>query len=520
MLSKLSPPQTISVLIVEDEYVLARNLKEELETVGYTVVGIADTGEAAINTAISQQPDIVLMDIRIRGERDGIHTAEQIWRQLRIPVIYVTGHSDQKTVERATLSLPFGYIVKPVRLPELSAAIQTALTRRQQEQFLETVLQGMGDGVTVADDQLHITYLNQAAQALTGWTLEAAKECLVTEVMPLLDEDSQCPIEHPLLTAQREETTIYLTGKTLLVRQDGSTLPVADSAAALKNNEGAVTGSVMVFRDDTPRRLLEERDHARERAQLAEAQLAEQQQLNRLKDDFLASTSHELRTPLSNIKLAICLLETVLNQQGLLKAATATQAQSVNQYLAILQDQCSQELQLVNDLLELRSLEAKAYPLTLTTIHLQEFLPHTAESFHARATVQQQTLHVNIPAALAPILSDRPALTRIVSELLNNACKYTPVGGVIEVTAALVAAAPTPAIQLMIRNSGVEIAPDQQARIFEPFYRIPQSDPWKHGGTGLGLALVKKLTEHLQGTITVTSAPGWTLFTIQLPVKQ
>lgn len=515
--SQPSMPKTVNVLIVEDEHILAMNLKEGLQSFGYTVVGIADTGEMAIDHAMKLRPHIVLMDIRIRGEMDGIQAAEQIWQGLRIPVIYVTGHSDQKTVERATLTLPFGYILKPIREQELYVAIQTALSRYEHEQFFSTVLQEMGDGVIVADAQLHIKYLNSAAQDLTGWTLDAAKEQLVTEAIPFLDEHTQRPIEHPLLTAQREGATIYLSGETLLVRHDGTHIPIADSAALIRNNEGIVTGSVLVFRDDTQRRLMEERDRANERAQLAEQQLAEQERLNLLKDDFLATTSHELRTPLSNIKLAICLLEAVLDQQGLLEATT-DHAQSINRYLSILQDQCNQELHLVNDLLDLRSLEAGAYPLDITTIQLQELLPHIAEGFQDRATTQQQPLHLSIPPALPPIVSDRAALTRIVSELLNNACKYTPMGGAIEVVAAVVSEAPTAAMTITVRNAGVEIYPDQQARIFEPFYRIPNSDPWKHGGTGLGLALVKRLTMHLQGTIAVSSAAGWTQFTIQLPL--
>ncbi|XGV98262.1 MAG: ATP-binding protein [Leptolyngbya sp. BL-A-14] len=512
-------PQRVSVLIVEDEYILASNLKEGLESFDYEVVRIVDSGEDAVDHAIALRPTIVLMDIRIRGDIDGIQAAEQIWQRLQIPVIYVTGHSDQTTVERATLTLPFGYILKPIREKELYVAIQTALSRYEHEQFFATILQAMGDGVIVTDVQLQIKYLNIAAQALTGWTLDDSKERSVTEIMPFLDERNQQPIEHPIVAALREGTTFYLGSKTLLRRHDGTTLPVSDSAALLRNNEGEVTGAVLVFQDDTQRRVVEERDLANSRALLAEVQLQEQQRLSQLKDDFLATTSHELRTPLSNIKLAICLLETVLSQQGALTAATEAQSHSVNRYLSVLQDQCNQELRLINDLLDLRSLEANTYPVESAPIQLQTFLPHLAEGFQDRANVHQQTLHVSVPPELSPFSSDRNLLTRIVSELLNNACKYTPKGYAIEVIVEALSDAVTPSIQIIIRNAGTEIKPDQQARIFEPFYRIPNSDPWKHGGTGLGLALVKKLVDRLQGTIAVTSDQQWTTFTVQLPLS-
>jgi len=509
----------VRLLIVEDEYILASNLQESLETFGYTVLDIVDSGKAAIQAAIALRPNIILMDIRIRGELDGIQTAEQIWHELQIPIIYVTGHSDQSTVERATLTFPFGYVLKPIREKELYVAIQTALSRYEREQFFYTILQGMGDGVIVVDPKLHIKYLNSAAETLTGWRLDDAKEKLVTETISFLSEPNQHPYKNPILSVFENQKTVYIGDGVFLRCKNGSVLPIVDSAALLKNNEGVVTGAVMVFRDDTQRRLSIERDLANERAQQVELQLAEQQRLNQLKDDFLATTSHELRTPLSNIKLAVSLLETFLNQPGVLNPENISQSQQINRYLSILREQCDQELSLVNDLLDLRSLEAGVLSLTLTTIHLQEWLPHIAESFHERAIAHQQTLQIHISPDLPPFQSDLPSLTRIVSELLNNACKYTPAEGVIELSAALVSDAATPMLQIIVRNLGAEIALEQQTQIFEPFYRIPNNDPWKYGGTGLGLALVKRFIAHLQGTIRVSTAEGWTIFTVQLPLS-
>lgn len=528
--------KTVRVLIVEDEYILARNLREGLESLGYQVLSIVDSGEAAIEKAIELRPSIILMDIWIRGELDGIQAAERIWQQLQIPVIYVTGHSDQSTVERATLTSPFGYVLKPVREKELYVAIQTALSRYEREQFFSTVLQGMSDGIIVVDPQLHIKYLNLAAEALMGWKLDEVKERIVTEVAPLLDEQNQRPIDHPIVSVLRMETTIYLENHILLVRKDGTTISIANSVALLKDNDSNITGAVMVFRDDTRRRITEERDLANAEAQQTKVLLAEQQRLNQLKDDFLATTSHELRTPLSNIKLAICMLENVLNQSCMVSLEGTDQAQSIDRYLSILREQAEHELTLVNDLLDIRAIEADAYPLDLTIIPLQNWLPHVAEKFQARIAAQQQTLQIDIPPELPTFISDLNSLTRIVSELLNNACKYTPPGERITVEVSVAPRARAmgqekagnleleienqkSTITISIKNSGVEIATDQLEKIFQPFYRIPQSDRWKHGGTGLGLALVRKLVEYLQGTIQVTSGQCWTIFTVQLPLN-
>ncbi|MEH2176989.1 hybrid sensor histidine kinase/response regulator [Nostoc sp.] len=533
--SNTQTKKTVRVLVVEDEYILAINLQETLESLGYVVLDIADSAEEAIAKATQLRPNLILMDIRLRGEMDGIQASEQIWHNLQIPIIYVTGHSDKSTVERATLTSPFGYILKPIKEKELYVAIQTALNRYDREQFLSSVLRGMGDGVIVVDTELNIKYINQVAEALTGWQWNEAKEKMLTEVIKIIDEQTQLPIENPIIAALQKETTIYLGSGVLLVARNGTTIPIADSATPLRNNSGVITGAVFVFRDDTQRRLTEERNLAAERAQQLEIRVAELQRLNQLKEDFLATTSHEMRTPLSNIKMAISVLENILDRQGILNSNTLPPSESVARYLGILREQCEQELELVDNLLHLRMIDADVYPLELTSVQLQNWLPHVAEYFQERAKARQQSLQVSVSPDLPPLVSDLASLTEIVSELLNNACKYTPPDGQIVLNVQLIYITKSqldedakssvlnnfqvPYFQITISNSGVIIPKKEQSRIFEPFYRIPESERWQQSGTGLGLTLVKKLVEYLQGTIEVTSSQGWTTFTVQLPLS-
>lgn len=536
------------VLVVEDEYILAINLQESLETLGYTVVDIADSGEAAIEKANELRPNLILMDIRLRGEIDGIAAAEQIWDSLQIPVIYVTGHSDKSTVERATLTFPFGYILKPVREQELYVAIQTALNRYEREQFLSMVLKGMGDGVIVVDSQLRVKYLNQVAEALTGWKLNEAKNQELSQVVPLIDEQTQLHRIHPIISALEQQTTVYLSDRTLLLTKQGKTIPVADSAAPLRDQNGKITGAVMVFRDDTQRRLTQERNLAAERSRQLEIQMAELQRLNQLKEDFLAATSHEMRTPLSNIKMAISMLETLLDRRRMIKTGKPPEIQSVAHYINILRYECERELNLVDDLLNMRFVDADIYPLELTSIRLQDWLLHITESFQTTVQTQRQILTVEVAPDLPDLVTDLAILTRVISELLNNACKYTPSGEQItinvELTSLLNVAtteheSPEPEIfyiQIIVKNSGVEIPTKEYQRIFDPFYRIPQGENQdkssifdadqkipqhesvQDSGSGLGLALVKKLVEYLRGTIAVSSSQGWTSFTVKLPL--
>lgn len=248
--------------------------------------------------------------------------------------------------------------------------------------------------------------------------------------------------------------------------------------------------------------------------QAAQAQVMELARLNQLKDDFLSSVSHELRTPMANIKVATELLEMHLTRLGVLPAElAATSPSPIARYFHILKDEGEREICLINDLLDLARVDAQTEPPLQQVISLQHWIGHLVEPFLTRSQQQQQQLIIDLPPDLPSITSDMVHLQRIVSELLMNACKYTPRGETIQISARAIDSG----IELRVANSGVEIAETELERIFDRFYRIPGNDPWRHGGTGLGLALVKKLTEFLGGTIRVSSNAGLTQFIIQLP---
>jgi PAS domain S-box-containing protein len=242
----------------------------------------------------------------------------------------------------------------------------------------------------------------------------------------------------------------------------------------------------------------------------SQAQVAALEKLNHLKDDFLSTVSHELRTPMSSIKMAVHMLECCFKQEE----GFDRSPDKVTRYFRILQDECQREISLINNLLDLSRLDQPFEPLSMTQVTLQAWIPNLLQPFVERTQNQQQSLNVEIPADLPALMTDPSTLSRILTELLNNACKYTPPTGVITVTAQAV----TESIVLSVSNSGVEIAASECDRIFDKFYRIPNGDPWKHGGTGLGLALVKKLAEQLGGTIQVASSAGQTSFSLKFAI--
>ncbi len=258
-----------------------------------------------------------------------------------------------------------------------------------------------------------------------------------------------------------------------------------------------------------------------ERTAELQQKVKELQQLNILKDDFLSTVSHELRTPLTNMKMAIHMIKLV------------PQNDRFQQYINILEQECSRETNLINDLLDLQKLEASSTPISLETVELSQWLPQIIKPFHSRTRERQQILKIKYPKSLPPITTNPSSLERTLAELLNNACKYTPNGGEISLTVSCLNprksrtskrlnleieenSEASGGVKFMISNQA-EIPEKEIPKIFDKFYRVPDADRWKQGGTGLGLALVQKLVEQLRGTIQVTSKNKTTTFTVELP---
>ncbi len=248
---------------------------------------------------------------------------------------------------------------------------------------------------------------------------------------------------------------------------------------------------------------------------ISDHQLEELDHLNQLKDNFLSTVSHELRSPITNIKMATQMLKLLVQKDENREKA------KVDHYLMILEQECDREINLLNSFLALQQLDAGNYSMSQTPIHLQKVIPQMIEPFLQRIANQQQTLQLEIAANLSVLTVDRNCLEQILSELLTNACKFTPTGEAIAVMLAWKwPSTQSPKIfQLKVTNSGVEIPVSEYARIFDRFYRVANGDRWKYKGTGLGLTLVKKLTEHLGGTIWVESGDGHTCFIVEIPVN-
>jgi PAS domain S-box-containing protein len=280
----------ISILVVEDEGIVAENLTRKLEQLGYAVAGTAENGSEAVEMALHLRPQLVLMDIQLQGRIDGIQAAQQIKDEYDVPVIYLTAHSDPATLTRAKLTRPFGYILKPFEIRDLATQIELALYKhqadrqlREQREWLRVTLTSIGEAVLATDDRGRISFLNPVAEALTGWTAPEAMGRPVEEVFRIINEQTGQPVEVPVDLVLRERRTVPLANHTAIITKDGRSVPVEDSAAPIMDATGNVIGVVLVFHDVTEKRRAAEALQASEE-RLRESQSKLESALNSITD--------------------------------------------------------------------------------------------------------------------------------------------------------------------------------------------------------------------------------------------
>ncbi len=197
--------QAARVLIVEDEKIISLDLTRTLKNLGFEVVSVVSNGPDALESATENRPDIILMDIMLAGEMDGIEAARRIKTDLDIPVVFITAYADEATLERAKEAEPFGYIIKPFKERELYSTINIALYKSKidkqisrQERLFGAILDSMDEALIAADTQGRVQFLNPAAETLTGWPEVEAYAQPVDAVLELLDAHTEAPTSLPL----------------------------------------------------------------------------------------------------------------------------------------------------------------------------------------------------------------------------------------------------------------------------------------------------------------------------------
>ncbi len=497
------------ILIAEDERLLADELQDRLTHLGFTVVGIAATADDAVARARQAAPDLVLMDIHLKGERDGISAAIAI-ASLDVPVIFLTAHSDAATVERAKAAAPVGYLIKPIRERELHITVMMALHKyalerqlRDSEERFVAMLASIGDGVVATDRVQRITFMNPMAEGLTGWASASALGRPIDEVFQVVDAGSRRRMPCPVAGALASDGVVTLGDNALLITRGGLEIPVDDSAAPIRNARGTVSGAVLVFRDISVRKA------AAVALEKAEDRMRQGQKLEAL-GRLAGGVAHDINNMMTVVSGCAEMLLDGLSPEDprrelaeQIKVAGDRSADITRQLLAFSRRQI-----LKAGVVDLNAIVGDLGPMLNRLIR---------EDVHMRVVAAPVACGVRV---------DRIQIEQVIINLAVNARDAMPEGGTLTVETGVVELdttctfrapeiAPGPYALLAISDTGVGMDPDTRRQIFEPFFTTKEIGR----GTGLGLATVYGIVKQSGGFIYVYSEPGHgTTFKVYLPL--
>jgi CheY-like chemotaxis protein/signal transduction histidine kinase len=481
--------KTARIMLVEDERIVALNLKRKLEAMGYQISASVISGEKVLEMLPTNSPDIILMDINIHGAFDGIETAARIPKDLRIPVIYLTAYSGDETLERARATKPYGYLVKPYSDRELHATIQMALERHQfecavekSEERLRLAMEAAEIGIwelDVTSGSLRSEGLTIPLQRLGGevyigtWeefiasVYEPDRSVVNTVLDWTLVSDRLCQVEYRCEQAEGMDARWYrLIGKAFgppnILRQ---LIGVVQDVSEHKRNEHLL------------------------RDKLA-AETA-----NEFKSEFLASMSHEIRTPLNG----------VIGMVDLLQCTDLNNVQA--SYAKLIQVSGKTLLAVVNDILDFSKAEAGKMRLVNQPFDLCEMLDESVSPFRAIAGQAVEFVASIAPGTRTGLIGDSIRLQQVITNLLSNAFKFTQNGTILLRVAEESSVGGQVRLKIVVSDTGIGIPADQIQRLFQPFSQVENEDR-RAQGTGLGLVICQRLVHLMQGEIHVDSESG------------
>lgn len=523
------------ILIVEDENLVAMDIERGLKRLGYNVVGVANCGADAIQIAEDQCPDLILMDIQIKGDIDGIETSQRIQNKYSVPIVFLTAHADEATLHRAKRAGPFGYVLKPFEETELHTAIQIAMQKHrvmleqqryakleleQSEEKFKILVNSVRDyAVCILDTEGNISSWNWGAQRIYGYTQE---EISGRHFSTFFVEDATLS-GAPQWELDQTSTSGFTEDEGWKVRKDGTKFWAQVNLTRMTNANNTPIGYAMVTRDLTERKRAEDRirlvnESLEKRIQDRTVKLTEALQI---RDEFLSIAAHELKNPLSTMCLQLTLLhrhvdEFMDKKPGLLESNHAPDIAAVGRLTKAViscEKQSKRILNLIDQLLDLTRIRIGKIELQKEDVDLGKTVKEIVD--------RQKTDHTNIPAidfidSPQNIVGkwDRSRLEQVIINLLSNAIKY---GEEKPIEIAVDCDFETEVAHIRITDHGIGIPLDMQESIFNKFQR--SAEVRNITGLGLGLYIVRKITEAHGGHIYVQSRPkAGSTFIVELPL--
>lgn len=490
------------IMVVEDERIVALDIKKRLEKLGYVVIATASTAAEAVRGAIDMKPDLALVDIALKGEMDGTEAAKKICDKAGTPIVYLTACSDEKTLERIKTTEPYGYLLKPVEDGDLRFTVEMALHKHSVERELkesqrkfQDITSCIGEGIYVVNESGELTFMNPEAEHLLGW---AGAELLGKKVHdiihPLKENGAPLPLDEcsaykVIKTGKRQES-----GNDVFVRKDGVTFPVSlVSTPVLK--EGKVVASITVFQD------------------AARKQKREEDVLSARKLESIGILAGGIAHDFNNILTAI------LGNISYVKMFVDP-GDKLFRSLAEAENAALQARALTHRLLTF----ARGGEPVRRVADIAQLIGSSASFACSGSKVMCE---VSVAEGIWPVEVDEGQISQVIHNMVTNSRESMHNCGMVNIRVENAAVTPEGGmpleegryIKIVISDEGAGMPKEHLARIFDPYFTTKERGSQR--GAGFGLAICYTIIKNHGGLITAESGVGQgTTFTIFLPASE
>ena len=484
------------ILIVEDDYLIASSIKSTLRRLDYKNTYIANSGALAIKKIEEKHPDLILADIVLNHKMNGIELAKQVKEKYKIPVIFLTAYSDEKTVFDAKLSEPYGFITKPFKIEELRIALEIAFHRSKMEKKLieseekyRTLTETIEDVIFTLDPKGKFTFLSPAYEKITGFQI---KDYLGHHFKGILGpEYVESSFDKFIRGIAGEEFSLY---EIEILHKEKGTIPVEINLKKLYDDNENILGVIGSLRDISERKR-SEKDLREAYLQLENTQkeLVQTQTLANL-GEFAGGIAHEIRNPLANIS-AIA--------QHSMKKFTLDK-QMINNLDAII-DSSKRANRIIKDLLNF----AKPHKLQFASEDIIQTINRVCKLSEAKRLNRKVRLYKRYAKNLPQIVIDEKQMKQAFMNIIMNSIDAMKNGGRLSIEVFQ----EDEFIVVKISDTGEGVATKNIDKLFNPFFTL------KPDGVGLGLSVTHRIIQSHNGSIEVESVyHKGTKFTVRLPI--
>jgi len=528
----------LQILVVEDEAVVSMDLRYMLERLGYMVLAEVNSGEKAVVVASQLHPDVVLMDIGLTGEMDGIDAAAQIRDQFDVPVVYLTAYADDATLKRAKLTEPFGYLLKPVDARALQTVIEMAIYKhrieeslKESERWLSAVLRCASDAMVTTDREGKVNLMNPAAEFFLGLTRRQALGRSLAELFTVTNE----PLAgHPVSTALLENIVVPFRDDACRFAVNGKVIPISGSAAPIRDDDDNMTGVVLTFRDISERKLAEDavKESRDNLEKIVQERTAELKEANAVLEKEIAERERVTDQLIQSQKM-----ESMGRLAGEIAHDFNNLLTIIKGYTDLLQDKIVPDDPRRKDLGEIAGAAERAMNLTAQLLGFSRRQISKPQAVNLndlivdfypmlRRLIPEEIELVVLPAPdLWPVMVDPSQFEQVLMNLTINGRDAISNGGTITIKTANITLgedergrdieAPSgECAVLTVGDTGFGMAENIQRQVFDPFFTTKEVGK----GTGLGLSTCYGIVKQSGGHIEVSSTLGLgSTFSVYLP---